>query len=88
MRWHTKVRIGINIQNRNQHCQRDEPYGQNKMIEQHLLRMKKVGLVIHKSVFVLLLCLEPLADLVIHNAQEHRLCKIIVTNNEMLALEL
>jgi len=48
----TEIRIGINIENRNQHCQRHEPYGQNKMIEQHLLRLKKVGLVVDKSVFV------------------------------------
>lgn len=88
MRWHTKINTRIHIYNRNQHSQSNEPNSQNKSIERHLLRMKNVGIAECKSVFVLFLFLEPLSELVVNNAQKHRLCKVIVPNNEVLTLKL
>ena len=88
MGWYTEIHIGIHIYNRNQHCHSNEPNRQNKSIERHLLVMKNVGVAESKSVFVLFLFLEPLAEIVVNNAQKHRLCKVIVPNNEVLTLKL
>ena len=52
MRCYTEIHVRVHIYNRNQHCQSNEPNGQNKSIKRHLLRMNTLGFIQTKSVFV------------------------------------